>query len=135
MATILVTGGSWLIGSYVLRRLVERGDTAINFDTREPDGELAWWLRPVAGRIQFVSGGIDTWGDVAIAVQKYAPDAIIHIAAVVNVPLLNGRPGLAAGVNFGGTFNVLEAARVFGVRAWSSLQHRRLPGIRTSPST
>jgi nucleoside-diphosphate-sugar epimerase len=114
--TILVTGGSGLVGSYVLRRLAERGDTVINFDAREPEGELAWWLRPVADRVHFVPGGIDTWGDVATAARDHAPDAIIHIAAVVNLPLLNKRPGLAAGVNFGGTFNVLEAARVFGVR-------------------
>ena len=34
--TILVTGGSGFIGSYVLRRLAERGDTVLNFDVREP---------------------------------------------------------------------------------------------------
>ena len=132
--TILVTGGSGLVGSYVLRRLVERGDTVINFDAREPQGELAWMLRPVADRVQFVSGGIDTWGDVAAAVRDCSPDAIIHIAAVVNVPLLNKRPGLAAGVNFGGTFNVLEAARVFNVRRVVCLSSIAvLPAIQYQP--
>jgi len=113
--TVLVTGGSGLVGAYVLRRLAERGDRVINFDVREPQGELAWWLRPVDDRIQFVSGGIDTWGDIAAVVREQAPDAIVHVAAVVDLPLLNKRPGLAASVNFGGTFNVLEAARIFGV--------------------
>jgi nucleoside-diphosphate-sugar epimerase len=113
--TVLVTGGSGLVGAYVLRRLAERGDRVINFDVREPQGELAWWLRPVADRIQFVSGGIDTWGDIAAVVREQTPDAIVHVAAVVDLPLLNKRPGLAASINFGGTFNVLEAARVFGV--------------------
>lgn len=132
--TILVTGGSGLVGSYVLRRLAERGDTVVNFDAREPEGELAWSLRPVASRVQFVPGGIDTWGDVATVVRDYAPDAIIHIAAVVNLPLLNKRPGLAAGVNFGGTFNVLEAARVFGVRRLVYLSSIAvLPAIQYQP--
>jgi nucleoside-diphosphate-sugar epimerase len=48
-------------------------------------------------------------------VKSYRPDAIVHIAAVVNLPLLNKRPGLAREVNFGGTFNILEAARLFDV--------------------
>jgi nucleoside-diphosphate-sugar epimerase len=132
--TILVTGGSGLVGGYVMRRLAEHGDRVINFDAREPEGEIAWWLKPVADRIQFVSGGVDTWGDVAAVVNESAPDAIIHVAAVVNVPLLNKRPGLAMSVNFGGTFNVLEAARVFGVRRvvyFSSIAV--LPGIRYQP--
>ena len=132
--TILVTGGSGLVGSYVMRRLAERGDNVINFDAREPGAELAWWLKPVANRIELVSGGVDTWGDVASAVREHAPDAIVHIAAVVNVPLLDKRPGLAMSVNFGGTFNVLEAARVFGVRRVVYLSSIAvLPGIQYQP--
>lgn len=133
--TVLVTGGSGFIGSYVLRRLAERGDTVINFDMREPGPEADWWLKPVADKIQFVSGGVDNWGDVVGAVKTYRPDAIIHIAAVVNLPLLNKRPGLARDINFGGTFNILEAARLFGVARvvyFSSIAV--LPGIQYEPA-
>ncbi|MGQ9502649.1 MAG: NAD-dependent epimerase/dehydratase family protein [Anaerolineae bacterium] len=113
--TILVTGGSGLLGSYVIRQLAERGDQVINFDIREPAGELAWWLRPVADRIRFVAGGVDMWSEVVAVVREFAPEVIVHTAAIVDLPLLSKRPGLAMSVNFGGTFNVLEAARVFGV--------------------
>jgi nucleoside-diphosphate-sugar epimerase len=113
--TVLVTGGSGFIGSYVLRRLAERGDTVINFDMREPGPEAAWWLKPVADRIQFESGSVDNWGDLVAAITTHRPDAIVHIAAVVNLPLLNKRPSLAKNINFGGTFNILEAARLFDV--------------------
>ena len=113
--TVMVTGGSGLVGSYVMRQLVEHGDTVINFDVREPDTEAAWWLKAVADQIRFVPGGVDSWGDLVSAIQTHRPDAIIHIAAVVNLPLLNKRPGLAKDVNFGGTFNVLEAARLFDI--------------------
>lgn len=113
--TVLVTGGSGLIGSYVLRRLAERGDTVVNFDAREPEAEAAWWLKPVADQVHFVAGGVDAWGDLVAAVQTYRPDTIVHIAAVVNLPLLNKRPALAKDINFGGTFNVLEAARLFRI--------------------
>jgi nucleoside-diphosphate-sugar epimerase len=132
--TILVTGGSGLIGSHLMRQLVERGDTVINFDIREPGPEAAWWLKPVADRIQFVSGGVDNWGDVIQAVNRYQPDAIIHVAGILNLPLLNRRPGLAMNVNFGGTFNVLEAARLLGVRRvvnFSSIAV--LPGVQYQP--
>jgi nucleoside-diphosphate-sugar epimerase len=130
----MVTGGSGLIGSYVLRRLAERGDTVINFDVREPGPEAAWWLKPVAKEIESVSGGVDSWGDLAAAVMQHQPDAIIHIAAVVNLPLLNQRPALAKDINFGGSFNVLEAARLFDIKRvvyFSSIAV--LPGIQYEP--
>jgi nucleoside-diphosphate-sugar epimerase len=130
----MVTGGSGLIGSYVMRRLAERGHTVLNFDLRTPGPEAAWWLGPGAERIQFVNGGVDNWGDVVDAVKTYQPDTIVHIAAVVNLPLLDKRPGLAMSVNFGGGFNILEAARLFGVDRvvfFSSIAV--LPGIRYEP--
>ena len=132
--TVMVTGGSGLIGSYVLRRLAEGGHTVLNFDLRKPGPEAAWWLRPVAERIQFVLGGVDNWGDVVDAVKTYQPDTIVHIAAVVNLPLLDKRPGLAMNVNFGGAFNILEAARLFGIDRmvyFSSIAV--LPGIQYEP--
>jgi nucleoside-diphosphate-sugar epimerase len=131
----MVTGGSGFIGSYVLRRLAERGDQVINFDLREPGPEAAWWLQPVANRIHSVSGGVDSWGDLVAAIKAHKPDAIVHIAAVVNLPLLNERPGLAKDVNFGGTFNVLEAARLSGVSrvvCFSSIAV--LPAIQYEPA-
>ncbi len=132
--TVLVTGGSGLVGGYVLRRLAERGDTVINFDVRAPGPEMTWWLRPVANRILFVMGGVDGWGDLMAAVKAHEPDTIVHSAGVVNLPLLAKRPGLAMTVNFGGTFNVLEAARLFGIKRvvyFSSVGV--LPGIQYEP--
>ncbi len=132
--TVLVTGGSGLVGSYVMRRLAEQGDTVVNFDQREPDSEAAWWLKPVGDRIQFAPGGVDNWGDLVAVVKAHKPNAIVHIAAVVNLPLLNKRPGLAMNINFGGTFNVLETARLFDVRRvvyFSSIG--MLPSIQYEP--
>ena len=112
--TVLVTGGSGFIGSYILRSLAERGDTVINFDIREPGPEAAWSLKPVIDRIQFVQGSVDDWANVVGAVKSYQPEAIIHTAAIVS--LLSNQPSLALKVNLGGTFTILEAARLFGVQ-------------------
>jgi nucleoside-diphosphate-sugar epimerase len=114
--TVLVTGGSGFIGSYILRKLAERGDTVINYDVREPGPEAAWMLRPVADQIQFASGGVENWGDLVAAVKTHRLDVIIHTAAVVNTVLLAKRPSLAMTINTGGTFNVLEMARLFGIK-------------------
>ena len=114
--TVLVTGGSGLVGSHVLRRLAERGDTVIDFDVREPSSSAAWWLKTVADKIRFEYGSIEEWGDLVAAVRAHQPDAIIHTAAILNPPLLAKKPGLGMAINIGGTFNVLEAARIFGVK-------------------
>lgn len=112
---VLVTGGSGFIGSYVMRLLAERGDRVTNFDAREPGPEATWWLGPVAGEIDFVRGSIDDWTDVVAATKEFVPDGVVHIAAIVDPVVLNTRPSTAFNVNARGTFNVLEAARLFGV--------------------
>jgi nucleoside-diphosphate-sugar epimerase len=113
--TILVTGGSGFIGSYVLELLAERGDTAINFDIRPPGPEAAWRLKSVAGRIQFVEGTVADWSHVVAALRKYRPETIIHTAAITNPVLLSRQPSLALKVMVEGTFNILEAARLFEI--------------------
>ena len=132
--TILVTGGSGFIGSYVLRRLAERGDTVLNFDVREPGARATWWLKPVANRIHFIEGSIEDWRDLVTVVKAHQPEAIIHIAAIMNPPLLVKRPSLGMTVHIVGTYNVLEAARLFGVKRvvnFSSIGV--LPGIQYEP--
>ena len=113
--TVLVTGGSGFIGSYVLCSLAERGDTVINFDIRPPGIQAAWLLRPFEDKIIFIEGSIDNWSGVIAAVKKHRPDAIVHIAAIVRADILSYRPDLAFRVNLGGTYNILEAARLFEV--------------------
>jgi len=113
--TILVTGGSGFISSYILRLLAERGDRVINLDVKEPGPEAAWLLKPVRDAIQFVQGGVDNWSGIVAAVEKHRPDAIIHTAAITNPVLLSRQPSIALKVMVEGTFNVLEAARIMGI--------------------
>ena len=113
--TILITGGSGFIGSYLTRLLIEAGDKVVNFDLREPGPESAWLVKSVAEQAQFVSGSVDDWPGLVEAVHTHRPEAIVHMAAVVNPVLLNRQPHLALKVNLGGVFNILEMARLFEV--------------------
>ncbi len=114
--TVLVTGGSGFIGSYIIRVLAERGDGVINFDVRKPSPEAAWWLRPVEGRFHFIEGSMEDWPEVVAALRAKPVDDIIHAATISNPPLLHRRPSLALHVNLQGTFNILAGARLFGIR-------------------
>src|SRR5688572_20162288 len=114
--TVLVTGGAGFIGSHVARQLADRGGRVVLFDQRTPAGESAWLLRPVAERVTFVQGAVDQWPDVMAAVAAHRPAAIVHAAAIGNPAAVQHKPLLALRVNVEGSLNVLEAARVQGVR-------------------
>lgn len=131
---IMITGGAGFIGSHIVRRLIEAGHQVLNFDLVPPANEAAWWLRSVARDIQFISGRVEDWTKIKAVVKKYRPDVIIHLAAVVNPVRLNTEPGLALRINLGGTFNILEAARLFGVgRVVNSSSIAVLPTIQYEP--
>ena len=110
--TILFTGGSGFIGSYLYRLKVERGDRVVDFDRCEPNPESAWLVKLVAEQVQFVQGSIDDWPGIVDAINTHRPEAIVHTAAVVNPVLLNRQPTMALKVNMGGVFNILETARM-----------------------
>ncbi|MFH1636184.1 MAG: NAD-dependent epimerase/dehydratase family protein [Chloroflexota bacterium] len=111
----MITGGAGFIGSHIARRMVEAGHQVLNYDLVNPTHEAAWWLKPVIREIQFASGSVEDQAKVTAVVKNFRPEIIIHLAAVVNPVLLKKEPGLAFRINLGGTLNILEAARQFGV--------------------
>ena len=132
--TTLVTGGAGFIGSHVARQLAGRGDRVVLLDQRAPAGEAAWLLRPVADRVTFAHGSVDQWPDVMSAAAAHRPRSIVHTAAIGNPAAVQHKALLALRVNVEGSINVLEAARLFGVRRvvlFSSIG--ALPGIRYQP--
>lgn len=93
---ILVTGGSGIIGGYVLRELQEHGHAVTSF-SRTP---------PLQAGSDFIPGDITDGALLANAVR--GRDAIVHLAAVPGP----GRapPQQMFNVNLIGLVNVLEAA-------------------------
>lgn len=98
--TVLLTGASGLIGRYVHRMLRERGDKVVAIDRIAGDDVLACDLSEVHRLHELGSGA----------------DAIIHCGAISGPMVARDNPYLIVQSNIVGTANVLELARVKGMR-------------------
>ncbi|HKE60189.1 MAG TPA: NAD(P)-dependent oxidoreductase, partial [Pyrinomonadaceae bacterium] len=114
--TYFITGAQGCIGSWVVKALAERGDTAVVFDRSDDDRRLsAIMKRDDLERVQFVVDDITNGKAVAAALQASGASRVIHLAGV-QVPTCKADPVGGALVNVVGTLNVFEAARAAGVQ-------------------
>lgn len=102
---VLVTGGHGFIGSHVLRSLVDRGHDVACFDAIGPSPVA----RSVADSFEFYNCDVTDPIEVYQAILDFAPDRVIHLAAVLGRSSQRA-PRKAFSVNVDGTINVLEAA-------------------------
>jgi UDP-glucose 4-epimerase len=116
MSTIIITGGSGFLGTYVIRELAERGDQVISFDAVSPSPELAALTAPYEQQIVRVRGQILDLASLLRAVQQHKVERIFHAAALYDPPYSLDEPAITFQVNVNGTINVLEAARLMGVQ-------------------
>ena len=107
----MVTGGTGLIGSRILRKLVERGEEAVCFDLVPPGANL----QPYLDRIKVYRGDIAQLPHLLEAVSTHGVDRIIHMAALLP-PDTEDRPHFGMAVNIQGTNNVFETARWSRIR-------------------
>jgi UDP-glucose 4-epimerase len=119
--TVLVTGGTGFIGSYVVEDLIEHGHDAVAYDI-STDTEILEQLG-VAGETEVRRGDISDPTDVVRAVKETGATRVIHLAALLTTTARDN-PRSAAEVNIMGTNNVFEAARTLDDQvervAWAS---------------
>jgi len=115
---LLVTGGAGFIGSAFVRFVLRSGAAGalVNLDKLTYAGNLEN-LASVAGdsRYQFVRGDICDRALVETLVSEVRPDAIVHFAAESHVDRSIFSPQPVFDTNLGGTFTLLEAARLHRV--------------------
>jgi len=105
-----VTGGTGLVGSWLVRRLVESGAEVVCL-VRDwvPHSELVR-SRQIE-QVTVVRGDIRDREVLERALGEYEIDTVIHLAAQTIVPIANRNPLSTFETNIAGTWNLLEACR------------------------
>jgi len=111
----LVTGGAGFIGSNLVDALLERGDAVDVLDDLSTGRRENLADAGSRGAVLH-EADIRDGERVAAIVGAAAPEAIYHLAAQIDVRVSVADPALDADINVRGTINVLEAARLAGVR-------------------
>jgi UDP-glucuronate 4-epimerase len=131
----LVTGGAGFIGSHVCERLLEMGHSVWALDdlnTFYPLPIKQQNLRAMQSRgkpFTFVQGDITDPNSLNEAFRQAKFDQIIHLAARAGVRPSLAEPALYQRVNVEGTVNLLEAARVHGVKKVTMASSSSVYGI------
>ncbi len=116
---LFVTGGAGFIGCNFIRYWLEKypRDAIVNFDllTYAGDATSLNDLATVAGpRYELVIGDICNSEQVATALSRFRPDAIVNFAAETHNSRAVVDPAAFVRTNIVGTHTLLEAARLLG---------------------
>jgi len=107
---ILVTGGSGLVGAYAVKMLLDRGARPVVYDVAVNERLLdAVGVEP--GKVAAIRGDMMDLPALISALRDHDCDRIIHLAAFLGEEVQR-RPYSGVRLNFMGTVNVFEAARL-----------------------
>ena len=108
----VITGGCGFIGSHVATELVHLGAHVTIIDDLST-GNLEN-IAHIKDRVNFIQASITNSAACLDATKDAA--IIFHLAAFISVPQSMEQPYLCHAINIDGTMNILEAARVNGVK-------------------
>ena len=111
----LVTGGAGFIGSNLVDALQARGDEVVIADDLST-GRRENLESALANGATLVEADIRDREGLEELCGRERPEVVFHLAAQIDVRKSIADPAFDAAINVGGTANVLEAARVAGVR-------------------
>ncbi len=111
MSAVLVTGGLGVIGAWVTRQLVEQGTKVVTY-SRHLDTTL---VKDIVGKFDSVIGDILDFAHLTHTIKEYEVERIIHLSVLLPAQA-EENPYTGYKINAEGSVNVLEAARLSGVR-------------------
>lgn len=110
----LITGGCGFLGSNIASKILEMGHELVVFDSlyRHGSYQNLDWLKS-QGEFTFIHGDIRNTNDVERTIMAHKPDVIYHLAGQVAMTTSIADPRMDFEVNVGGSFNLLNAVRLF----------------------
>ncbi|MEM9140097.1 MAG: NAD-dependent epimerase/dehydratase family protein [Pseudomonadota bacterium] len=109
--TVLVTGGSGFVGAAVIRRLLARGFDVASIAA--PSDDRLFDRAALSPRCRRITADLCDGPLVEALVEEVAPDAILHCAADGPGDHVDAGPAAFLHTNVTGTFQILEAARIW----------------------
>jgi len=109
---VLVTGATGVVGSWLTRRLLDEGAYVVAL-VRDLDPQSELLRSGTLQRVNVVNGELEGTTTVARAVVDHEVDTILHLGAQTIVGAALQTPASAFASNVMGTWNVLEAARLY----------------------
>lgn len=132
----MITGANGFLGSHLSIRLFREGAQVIGIIKETPENSfLAITLKEanLCG-IKIIKSDIVDFKSMLKIFKRYEPDVCLHVAAQPIVVIANKSPLPTLETNIKGTWNILEAARLCGVKSVVVAssdkaygEHKRLP--------
>jgi UDP-glucose 4-epimerase len=116
MKKIVVTGGAGYIGSHAVKLLLEKGFEVVVFDNLSRGYSDAVDVLKSYGNISFVKGDLRNVDDLDDLCKDTDIHAVMHFAALCLVNESMEHPELYFYNNTVGTYNLLEAMRINGLK-------------------
>src|SRR3989344_6391184 len=109
--SVLVTGGTGLLGSELVKQLVE-SEANVVAAVRDNVSKSRFFIENLQNKVTVVHGDVVDFAFVERVIGEYEIDTVFHLAAQTIVRIANASPLSTFESNMRGTWNVLEAARL-----------------------
>lgn len=112
---VLVTGATGIVGSWLVRALLEQGATivALVLDA-DPQSEL--YRSGDIRRVSVVNGALEDFRNLERALLAHDVDSVFHLGAQAIVDIAHRAPLATFETNIRGSYNLLEACRLHADR-------------------
>jgi CDP-glucose 4,6-dehydratase len=110
-----VTGATGLMGSWLLKSLVDEGAEVVAL-VRDGAPRSISVASGLLNQVATVHGNLEDFNLIRRSLSEYSIDTVFHLAAQPLVGVAKVDPLSTLEANIRGTWNVLEAARLCGVR-------------------